>query len=62
MAQELPSTADADAREVEEMVSSMLQDSSTQDAEKGCEKLPEEEGGERRLEEIPTGKLVMPLL
>ena len=51
MAQELPSTADADAREVEEMVSSILRDSPTPDAEKG---------GEKRSEETPTGKLVVP--
>ena len=40
LAQNPPSTLDADAREVEEMVSSMLQDSPTPDAEKGSEKLP----------------------
>ena len=40
LAQKPPSTPDADAREVEEMVSSMLRDSPTPDAEKGSEKLP----------------------
>ena len=51
------------AREVEEMVNSMLRDSPTLDAEKGSEKLPEEGGGEKHPEETPTGKLVMlPLL
>jgi len=51
LAQEPPSTADAEAREVEEMVSSILRDSPTPDAEKGSEKLPEE---------TPIGKLVVP--
>ena len=49
--EEPPSTADAEAREVEEMVSSILRDSPTPDAEKG---------GEKRPEETPKGKLVVP--
>jgi len=51
-----------DAREVEEMVSSMLRDSPTPDAEKGSKKLPEEVGGEKHPEETPTCKLVTPFL
>ena len=51
-----------DAREVEEMVSSMLRDSPTPDAEQGREKLLEEGRGEKRPEETPTGKLVTPFL
>jgi len=62
LAQKPPSIPDADAREVEDMVSSMLRDSPTPDAEQGSEKLPEEGGGEKRPEETPTGKLVMPFL
>ena len=42
MAEEPQSTADADAREVEEMVNSMLLDSPTPDAEKGSKKFSEE--------------------
>ena len=60
LAQKPPSTPDADAHEVEEMVNSMLWDSLTSDAEKGSEKLPEEGGGEKHSKETPTGKLVMP--
>ena len=62
IAQKLPSTSDVDAREVEEMVNSMLRDSPTPDVEKGSEKLPEEGEGEKRPEETPTGYLVMPFL
>ena len=60
--QKLPSTFDVDAREVEEMVNSMMRDSPTLDAEKGSKKLPEEGGGEKCPEETPTGKLVMPFI
>ena len=60
LTQKPPITPDVDAREVEEMVNSMLRDSPTLDAEKGSEKLPEEGGGEKHSEETPTGKLVMP--
>ena len=56
------STPETDARDVEEMVNSMLRDSPLLDAERRSRKLPEEEGGEKLPEEIPTGKLVMPLL
>ena len=49
--QKPPSTPDADAHEVEEMVNSMLWDSPTPNAEKGSEKRPEE---------TPAGKLVVP--
>ena len=45
------STADADACAVEKMVSSMLRDSPTPDAEEGSKKLPEE---------TPIGRLVVP--
>ena len=63
IAQKPPSTPDTDAREAEEMVNSMLRDSPLLDAERRSRKLPEEEGGEKLPEEIPTGKLVMlPLL
>ena len=62
LAQKPPSTPDADASEVEEMVNSMLWYSPTPDAEKGSEKLPEEGGGEKHPEETPTGKLVMTFL
>ena len=51
LAQEPPSTTDVEARAVEEMVSSMLRDSPTLDAE---------EGGEKHPEETPTGKLIVP--
>ena len=55
------STPDVDAREVEDMVSSMLRDSPLPDAERSNEKLPkeagekllEQEGGKKRPEEIP---------
>ena len=40
----------------------VLRDSPLPDAERSSGKLPEEEGGEKLPEEIPTGKLVMPLL
>ena len=43
-------------------MSSMLRDSPTPDAEQGREKLLEEGRGEKRPEETPTGKLVMPFL
>jgi hypothetical protein len=49
LAEEPPSTADADAHEAEDMVNSMLRDSPTLDAE---------EGGEKRVEEISIGKLL----
>ena len=62
IAQKPPSTPDMDARDVEEMVNSMLQDSPLPDAEKSTEKLLEEEEDEKLPKEIPTGKLVMPLL
>ena len=62
LAQKPPSTLDGDAREVEEMVSSMLRDSPTLDAKKGSEKIPKEGEGKKHLEETPTGKLVMPFL
>jgi hypothetical protein len=51
LSQEPPSTTDAEARAVDEMVSSILQDSPTPDAEKG---------GEKRPKETPIGKLVVP--
>ena len=44
------------------MVNSMLRYSPLPDAERSSEKLPEEEGGEKLPDEIPAGKLVMPLL
>ena len=60
-----------DARQAEEMVNSMMRNSPLPDAERSDEKLPEEEegskklpkegGGEKLPEEIPTGKLIMPL-
>jgi len=70
IAQRPPSTPDMDAREAEEMANSMLRNSPLPDAERSDEKLPEEEddklpeeeGGEKHPEEIPTGKIVMPLL
>jgi len=49
--EEPPSTADAVTRAAEEMVNSMLWDSPTPNAEKGSEKRPEE---------TPAGKLVVP--
>ena len=51
LAHEPPSTTDVDAREVELMVNTMLRDSPTPDAE---------EGNEKRPEETPRGKLVVP--
>ena len=44
------------------MVKSILRDSPTPDAEQGREKLLEEGRGEKRPEETPTGKLVMPFI
>ena len=49
--EEPASTADADAREAEDMVNAMLWDWPIPDAV---------EGGEKRQEEIPTGKPVVP--
>ena len=51
LAEEPPSTADADAREAEDMVNSILQDSPTPNTE---------EGGKKRPDEIPTGMLFVP--
>ena len=62
LAEKPPSTPDVDACEVEEMVNSMLLDSSTPDAEKGSKMLLKEGGGEKCPEETPTGKLVMPFI
>ena len=70
LAEKPPSTPDVDACEAEEMVNSMLRDSPLPEAERGNEKLPEEEGGEKLpeggdekpLEETPRGKLVMPFI
>ena len=67
IAQKPPGTHDVDAREAEELVNSMLRYSPLPEAERGNEKLPEEEGGEKLpeggdekpLEETPRGKLVM---
>ena len=42
-------------------MNSMLWDSPTPDAEKGSEKFLEEGGGEKRPEEAPIGKLVVPI-
>ena len=58
-----------DAHEPEEMVNSMMRNSPLPDAERSEEKLPEEEGeklleeggGEKLPEEIPIGKLIIPL-
>ena len=58
-----------DACEAEEMVNSMMRNSPLPDAERSDEKLLEDEGSERLLkgggeklpEEIPIGKLIIPL-
>ena len=44
------------------MMNFVLRDSQLPDAETSNEKLPKEEGGKKLPEEIPIGKLVMPLL
>ena len=62
IAQRPQSTPYTDAREVEDMMNFVLRDSPLPDAERSNEKLPKEEGGKKLPEEIPTGKLVMPLL
>ena len=58
-----------DARQVEEMVNSMMMNSPLPDDERSDERLPEEDGsnklpkkgGDEKLpEETPTGKLIMP--
>ena len=58
-----------DAREAEETANSMMQNSPLPDAERSDEKLLEDEGserlpkggGEKLPEEIPIGKLIIPL-
>ena len=61
-----PGTPDMSAREIEDMVNSMLRDSPLPDTERSDEKLPEDggsgklpEGGDGKLhEETPAGKHV----
>ena len=52
-----PSTPDMSARETEDMVNSMLRDSSLPDTERSNEKLPEDSGSDKLLEEEDGEKL-----
>ena len=65
------STPEMDAHEAEEMANSMMRNSPLPDPERsdeklleedGSGKLPREGGGEKLPEEIPAGKLIIPLL
>ena len=58
LAQKPPSTPYEDAREVEEMVNSMLRDSPTLDAEKDSKNLPEEGEGEKHPRRPPQVSLL----
>ena len=60
-----------DAHEAEEMANSMMRNSPLPDPERSEEKLPEDDGSKKLLEEKggeklpgegPTGKLIIPLL
>ena len=59
-AEEPPSTPEMDAREAEEMVNSMMRNSSLPDAERSDERLLEEDGSEKLLQEGGGEKLIMP--
>ena len=71
IAQKPLSTPDMDTHEAKEMANSMMRNSPLPDAERSDEKLSEEEegskkipkegGGEKLPEEIPIGKLIIPL-
>ena len=55
-----PSTPEMDAREAEEMVNSMMRNSSLPDAERSDERLLEEDGSEKLLQDGGGEKLIMP--
>ena len=51
-----PSTPDMSAHETEDIVNSMLRDSSLPDTERSNEKLPEDSGSDKLLEEEDDGE------